>query len=189
MQEIPEGSPVLDEIVWRGSKSALGQLRSFLWTDDATSAEVQPAAGQWISTNLDHSERELIARAESRVPTRDIVPDRYAMHDRFPAQSDGDPNWVPHETLTYQWTIAMTSGFRKAISNVDKRLQGRVLEAISDLCAEPMQSRGDTVRPLGGERKGRWRYRVGDWRLVYQPDAKSRVVFLADFAPRGGVYD
>lgn len=67
------------------------------------------------------------------------------------------------------WSIAFTPTFRKSVSAVDKKLQGRVLTAITELSEAPVTAQGDTVKPLVGERKGLWRYRIGDYRLVYEP--------------------
>ena len=87
------------------------------------------------------------------------------------------------------WRIAFTAAFQKAISGVDRSMQGRILLALSELSANPSTPRGDTVRPLVGEMQGLWRYRLGDYRLVYEPNHKDRMVVLMDFAPRGGVYE
>ncbi len=86
------------------------------------------------------------------------------------------------------WTIAFTPSFRKAVAGVDKKLQGRVLEALAALSEQPLTLRGDTVKPLEGEMKGMWRYRVGDYRLVYEAREKERVVVLLEFDARGSVY-
>ena len=87
------------------------------------------------------------------------------------------------------WAIAFTNTFRKSIALADKNLQGRILVALADLSKAPTVSHGDTVKPLSGDLKGRWRYRLGDYRLVYKPQAENRTVMLHDFAARGGVYD
>jgi len=87
------------------------------------------------------------------------------------------------------WKIAFTATFSKAISTVDRSMQGRVLLALAELSSDPATARGDTVKPLVGDKRGLWRYRLGDYRLVYEPDANDRMVVLMDFAPRGGVYE
>jgi mRNA-degrading endonuclease RelE of RelBE toxin-antitoxin system len=68
--------------------------------------------------------------------------------------------------------LGMTDQFIKRVRGVDRKLQGRILEALSYLAVAPMSSRGDTVVPLTGEWKDLWRYRIGDYRLVYRPDAE-----------------
>jgi len=87
------------------------------------------------------------------------------------------------------WTIAFTPTFQKSIANIDKKLQGRVLIAISELSEEPMVLVGDTKKPLVGELKGLWRYRLGDYRLIYEPNEKTLKVVLLEFSARGSIYE
>ena len=87
------------------------------------------------------------------------------------------------------WSIAFTPTFRKSVASVDKKLQGRVLTALSELSEAPITLHGDTIKPLVGELKGLWRYRVGDYRLVYEAKADTHTVVLLEFAARGGVYE
>jgi mRNA-degrading endonuclease RelE of RelBE toxin-antitoxin system len=77
------------------------------------------------------------------------------------------------------WLMGMTKDFRKAVREIDRKLQGRILEAINDISENPVQTNGDTV----------WRYRIGDYRLVYLPDREKHQITLWAFAARGGVYD
>ena len=87
------------------------------------------------------------------------------------------------------WSIAFTAAFRKSVAAVDKKLQGRVLEALAELSQTPTTILGDTKKPLTGELQGLWRYRVGEYRLVYEPVAEVQQVVLLEFSARGSVYD
>lgn len=91
-------------------------------------------------------------------------------------------------SLDIGWTFAMSESFVKCIKSADKKLQGRVLEAISKLCGSPVETIGDTVKPLTGNMSGLWRYRIGDYRLIYQPKLDMKVVVLLSFEGRGSVY-
>lgn len=86
------------------------------------------------------------------------------------------------------WSIAFTSEFIKAIAHLDRKLQGRLLEALSHLAMSPIQQQGDTVKPLIGDLKGLWRYRIGDYRLIYLPDSFRREIVLMSFDSRGQIY-
>ena len=86
------------------------------------------------------------------------------------------------------WLISMSGEFLKSIKKADKKLKGRILDAISVLSKEPNKSQGNTVKPLTSEFKGLWRYRMGDYRLIYQPDGKNRTVKLLLFSPRSSAY-
>jgi mRNA-degrading endonuclease RelE of RelBE toxin-antitoxin system len=102
-----------------------------------------------------------------------------------------DPGFIPplYSRGPLVWSIGLSSDFKKAIATIDKKLQGRVLEALSAISDAPLQAHGDTQKPLGGQLKGLWRRRVGDYRLVYKPDISQSKVILVDFSSRGGVYD
>ena len=86
------------------------------------------------------------------------------------------------------WLIAMSHEFIKAIDSIDRKLQGRILEALADISKDPITVRGDTVKPLTHEMKGLWRYRLGDYRLVYQPLPEKNEILLVNFDSRGAVY-
>ena len=92
---------------------------------------------------------------------------------------------IPEPT---KWSIAFTPTFLKSMSGVDKNMQGRILIALAQLSKEPIALQGDTIKPLDGSLKGLWRFRIGDYRLVYEPRENSKLVVLVDFASRGGVY-
>jgi mRNA interferase RelE/StbE len=87
------------------------------------------------------------------------------------------------------WAIAFTPTFRKAISAIDRKLQGRVLSALAELSDQPTIAHGDTRKPLTGALKGLWRYRLGDYRLVYEPREERRLIVLIDLDSRGSVYE
>jgi len=63
-----------------------------------------------------------------------------------------------------------------------------MLEAIADIVGSPLTKRGDTVKPLTGVLKGKWRYRIGDFRIIYYPDEQAKKVSLLAFLPRGNAY-
>ena len=87
------------------------------------------------------------------------------------------------------WLVSFTSEFQKNLSQYnDKKLQGRILEAIAEIVVSPLTKRGDTVKPLKGPLEGSWRYRIGDYRLIYDPDERGKKVSLIAFRPRGNAY-
>jgi mRNA-degrading endonuclease RelE of RelBE toxin-antitoxin system len=88
-----------------------------------------------------------------------------------------------------RWLIGFAKQFSKAIESIDRKLQGRILEAVTDIANAPVMHRGDTVKRLSGDMDGFWRYRIGDFRLVYYPDEATHTITLCDFASRGSIYD
>ncbi|MDY0282746.1 MAG: type II toxin-antitoxin system RelE/ParE family toxin [Salinivirgaceae bacterium] len=87
------------------------------------------------------------------------------------------------------WYIGITSDFTKSIGKIDKKIQGRILEAIAKITADPITPNGNTIKPLSGEKSGMWRYRIGDFRIIYHPDKTSKHILLLAFSPRGSAYD
>jgi mRNA-degrading endonuclease RelE of RelBE toxin-antitoxin system len=73
--------------------------------------------------------------------------------------------------------------------DIDRKLRGRVLEAVMKICEAPMTLQGDTVKPLTGTLSGFWRCRIGEYRLVYKPDTNLKQVLLFEFSSRGSAYD
>ena len=85
--------------------------------------------------------------------------------------------------------VGMTNDFAKAIKSIDRKLQGRILDALRQISLEPVTPKGDTVKPLKGDLEGLWRFRIGDFRLIYQPRVDQHQVLLVHFLPRGAAYD
>lgn len=112
----------------------------------------------------------------SQIPKKLGIPQENVENSQFDHEGKG-------------WLVAFTSEFQKNIDQYnDKKLQGRVLEAMVDIVLSPMTKRGDTVKALKGPLEGKWRYRIGDFRLIYYPDEKAKKVSLIAFRPRGNVY-
>jgi len=76
----------------------------------------------------------------------------------------------------------------KSIAKVDRKKQGRILEAIGKISASPIEVCGDSIKPLTGNLGGLWRCRMGDDRLVYFPDVRSKKIVLISFGSRGDAY-
>lgn len=165
-----------EQIVWTGTQQGFGPYVLELWS--GTPSKVQEALTSYSIGRASRAETEDDDFLEPALPSRSLEHVRLRAHVPAPLADEDKRIWM----------LSITSGFRKAITNVDKKLQGRVLEAITELTREPTTLRGDTIKPLDAERKGCWRYRIGDWRLIYRPEASERVVILLDFAPRSGAY-
>ena len=81
---------------------------------------------------------------------------------------------------TAPWYIALTDEFINAVSNIDRTLQRRILEAIGYLSRTLTLPAGDTVIALARDLTGLWHYRLGDSRFMYRPEFDNgRVVLVA----------
>ena len=94
----------------------------------------------------------------------------------------------PKPPIEKNWGFKITKDFMNSIKKVDKNLQGRILEAITKITLSPKTIMGDTIKPLTGDLEGYWRYRIGDYRLIYKPVEKWSEILLISFAARGSVY-
>ena len=83
----------------------------------------------------------------------------------------------------------MSDEFCKSTRGIDRKIQSRVFEAMLQISRDPITSKGDTVQPLASGMKGLWRYRIGDFRLIYCPDTGKRHVTLLEFGSRGSAYE
>ena len=84
------------------------------------------------------------------------------------------------------WEIILTRPaervYDKASANVRQRL---------DRCFEDLEENppgGSNIRPLTGPLKGLYRYRVGDWRIIYRLHSERLTVEVIAILPRGDAY-
>jgi mRNA-degrading endonuclease RelE of RelBE toxin-antitoxin system len=87
------------------------------------------------------------------------------------------------------WLLGVSSTFHEHTDRIDRKLRGRLLEAILELSASKLEIHGDTIKPLSGEYKGCWRYRIGDYRLIFLPNQLASTLTLLAFLPRGEAYE
>jgi len=119
-----------------------------------------------------------------------IIPERSASTPYSGIQRDIMylPIFPPEPKRPPPWHLGMAPRFTKAVTNIDRKLQGRILEALTLITENPTTIHGDTIKPLSGEFHGCWRYRIGDYRLVYSPNHTLGDITVLDFASRGAVY-
>ena len=106
---------------------------------------------------------------------------------RAPNTSDVEMRFSK-KVSTKSWSFKLSDEFTKSISKIDKKIQGRILEAIGKITQSPMSIVGDTIKPLTSNLSGYWRYRIGDYRLIYKPIEETYEILLITFVARGSVY-
>ena len=111
------------------------------------------------------------------MPSEDAIA---VVPDPAPADRADDP------TAGRPWRFAHTNRFRKDVHGHMSKFMA-IGKATWDICRDPTTSRGQDIKPLEG-RPGRWRYRLGDYRIIYWPDKRERRVVFERFGPRGNVY-
>lgn len=108
-----------------------------------------------------------------------------ALYDLDFSEHDSDVTFIkPGE-----WLIGMSLEFTKSIKKVDRKLKGRILDAITNLSIEPDRSQGKTIKPLSANLKGFWSCKIGQsHRLIYKPDSERKTVVLIAYMPRESDY-
>ena len=74
---------------------------------------------------------------------------------------------------------------KRALGKAPSDMQFRLKDAIVALSGTP---RPHGARKLQG-RRDTWRIRVGDWRVIYVPDDRARVVIVSVIGHRRDVYE
>lgn len=83
------------------------------------------------------------------------------------------------------YKIEVTTAAEKDIAHLNEPIIGRVRETIDGLADNP---RPPGSKPLKGKHKGKWRVRVGDYRIIYTINDAAKVVRILAVKPRGGAY-
>lgn len=85
------------------------------------------------------------------------------------------------------WRVEISRPAVRQIIKLDRRTQAEIVRYLRERVQEAANPR-DFGKPLRGEKKGLWRYRVGDYRIICDiRDVKKTVVVLA-LGHRKGVY-
>ena len=117
-----------------------------------------------------------------------LYPSYYRTTQRY-LDETYDPDHEPRFSLKPpDWYVGFSNEFVKSIAKIDKKKQGRILEAIGKITLSPIEIKGDTIKPLSGDLNGLWRCRIGDDRLVYFPETEERKIVLITFSSRGAAY-
>jgi mRNA interferase RelE/StbE len=77
-----------------------------------------------------------------------------------------------------------TARARRDLKRLDPPVQRRIVDALDRLTGEPPA--GDVVKLAGSDDE--WRLRVGDWRVRFQRDPETGVVYVLRVLPRGRAY-
>lgn len=84
------------------------------------------------------------------------------------------------------YDIWLTRDARKFYQDADDHLVKRLNRCFDQLQRNP--HRHPNIKRLKGPLAGYWRYRVGDWRVLYRVDEDKHVVTVILIAHRSKVY-
>ena len=137
-------------------------------------------AERHIRYGISHSKSIRFSKKPGRSPSN--IDQTIEISEEFITASKGG---IQRQT---DWGFKITDQFMSSIKKHDKKIQGRILEAITKITLSPKTIMGDTIKPLTGDLEGYWRYRIGDYRLIYKPVEKLSEILLISFSSRGSVY-
>jgi superfamily I DNA/RNA helicase/mRNA-degrading endonuclease RelE of RelBE toxin-antitoxin system len=92
-----------------------------------------------------------------------------------------------HNELIMSWTITQKPTFLSDFIQLNREQQAAIAETLRELEKDPISPRGDTVKRLVGY-VNLYRYRLGDYRLIYAAELKARMINLVAVGPRSSVY-
>jgi mRNA interferase RelE/StbE len=78
---------------------------------------------------------------------------------------------------------ALTKSFLKELKKLPEDIKARVLKAIDGVVANPYAG----IR-LRGELEGFWRWRIGEYRIIYLIDERSKLIVFLDIGHRRAIY-
>ncbi|MBC7090499.1 MAG: type II toxin-antitoxin system RelE/ParE family toxin [Nitrososphaeria archaeon] len=81
------------------------------------------------------------------------------------------------------YKAALTKSFLRELRKLPEDVRTRVLRAVDEILANPFSG----LR-LQGELEGRWRWRVGKYRIIYRVEPTSQTVILLDVGLRKTIY-
>lgn len=84
------------------------------------------------------------------------------------------------------YKIELAKSSVKALEGFDGKTQERVFRALQTVKINPFQ--GNRIKKLRGELKGRFRYKIGDIRIIYKVASESKTIFVEAIGRRGGIY-
>jgi len=85
-----------------------------------------------------------------------------------------------------RYRVVLTASARRFVERADRSLQRRLRRCFGILEAEPRQHRNATL--LRGALAGHYRFRVGDYRVVYCIHEEHKTVEVVHIAHRREVY-
>lgn len=86
------------------------------------------------------------------------------------------------------WSVELTVTARKQLRKLDRTWQANILNYLEDEIA-PLENPRIKGKALVGDKKGLWRFRVGDYRVLCQLLDQELVIVAVTIGHRKDVYE
>lgn len=84
------------------------------------------------------------------------------------------------------WEVILSKEAARVFTSTTADMRRRLTACFDELEINPL--RGKHVKKLTGKLKGRYRYRVGSWRVIFRVEEATRIVAVSAILPRGSAY-
>lgn len=85
------------------------------------------------------------------------------------------------------WTIRLLESARRDLKKIDRKASDRIVSFLYKRLSSLDSPRMLGI-PLGGNLRGHWRYRVGDYRIIRNFDDDELVVLVIEIGNRRDIY-
>lgn len=85
------------------------------------------------------------------------------------------------------YLVTLADRARRSYEKADAGLQRRLDRCFDQLKLNPQEH--PNIKRLSGTLSGHWRYRVGDYRVIYRIENQRRIVVVMVIAHRKDVYE
>jgi len=79
---------------------------------------------------------------------------------------------------------ALTKRFQKELKKQTKNVKNKVYESMGEILSNPFSG-----GRLKGELEGLWRWRIGEYRIIYMIDNSRNLVVFLEIGPRRAIYE
>jgi mRNA interferase RelE/StbE len=74
----------------------------------------------------------------------------------------------------------------KYYESLDDKTAKRINKAVEEMSRNPLM--GPHIKRLRGRHEGKYRYAVGDLRIVYRVNEEEKIILIEAIGPRGDIY-
>ena len=88
----------------------------------------------------------------------------------------------------HSWTVNLSRAALKALDKLEKSVQLRIRDRIKQLEALENPLRHKDVRALEGKLLGLYRFRIGEYRVIFELESDKTEIVVHAVEPRGKAY-
>ena len=87
---------------------------------------------------------------------------------------------------SWDYKLILLAKAQKYLNKFDAATSGYIINQLDTLRLNPYEARN--AKPLKGELKGKYSFRMGSFRAIYEVDQQGYIILVLIIGPRGDVY-